>query len=71
MLHHEEATARLRGLATPLDEHIGTRMMRMMGRKQGETLGACALKGGHQEPLRPDLTRLYKRQRGLGYTSLE
>ena len=69
LLHHEEATARLRGLATPLGENIGTRMMRMMGWKEGEPLGACALKDGIQEPLRQDLTRLYKRQRGLGYTS--
>ena len=67
--HREEATARLRGLDTPLGESIGTRMMRMMGWKEDEPLGARDLKDGIQEPLRPDLTRLYKRQRGLGYTS--
>ena len=67
--HREEATARLRGLETPRGESIGTRMMRMMGWKEGEPLGARDLKDGIQEPLRPDLTRLYKRQRCLGYTT--
>ena len=62
---HRADTSLEAGLATPLTDGRGAKIMGRMGWSPGETLGASGR--GMAEPLKPDLTHLGNSSQGLGY----